>query len=244
MGDEFGDLDLASAQFEQRGCAHGDPGGLALVQWHSAKTFVVVWRHWLFRLSRQLSLSLCLEFVFHFMQEYQQQRITNFVLPDENATFGEKYNVEQALIAIGSGGLVRARVWSRHANPIALSESAPYGLYLFCHLRRIRAGWLAAGDCYYRAGHLEMPAYRAEGAGCGWDEYCLWGRNLDFLPGYGQYQYELEYCAGFGIASAFHQLWRQRSDSFDAGHWVGGKCCHAAQATGILMILFTWQFNC
>jgi rod shape determining protein RodA len=40
-----------------------------------------------------------------FMQDYQQQRITNFVIPDENATFGEKYNVDQAKIAIGSGGL-------------------------------------------------------------------------------------------------------------------------------------------
>ena len=40
-----------------------------------------------------------------FLQAYQQQRITNFILPDENATFGEKYNVDQAKIAIGSGGL-------------------------------------------------------------------------------------------------------------------------------------------
>jgi rod shape determining protein RodA len=40
-----------------------------------------------------------------FMQGYQQERITNFVLPDPNATFGATYNVQQALIAIGSGGL-------------------------------------------------------------------------------------------------------------------------------------------
>jgi rod shape determining protein RodA len=40
-----------------------------------------------------------------FLQEYQQQRISNFFLPDENATFGATYNVQQALIAIGSGGL-------------------------------------------------------------------------------------------------------------------------------------------
>jgi rod shape determining protein RodA len=40
-----------------------------------------------------------------FIQPYQQQRITNFIIPDENATFGEKYNVDQAKIAIGSGGL-------------------------------------------------------------------------------------------------------------------------------------------
>ena len=35
-----------------------------------------------------------------FLQEYQQQRITNFVLPDPNATFGATYNVQQALIAM------------------------------------------------------------------------------------------------------------------------------------------------
>ena len=40
-----------------------------------------------------------------FLQEYQQQRIANFILPDPNATFGATYNVDQALIAIGSGGI-------------------------------------------------------------------------------------------------------------------------------------------
>ncbi|MBI1855564.1 MAG: rod shape-determining protein RodA, partial [Chloroflexi bacterium] len=40
-----------------------------------------------------------------FLQKYQQDRIVNFILPDPNATYGSKYNVDQALIAIGSGGL-------------------------------------------------------------------------------------------------------------------------------------------
>jgi len=40
-----------------------------------------------------------------FLQEYQQQRIANFIIPDPNATFGATYNVQQALVAIGSGGL-------------------------------------------------------------------------------------------------------------------------------------------
>lgn len=40
-----------------------------------------------------------------FLQTYQQERIANFILPDPNATFGATYNVAQALIAIGSGGL-------------------------------------------------------------------------------------------------------------------------------------------
>jgi rod shape determining protein RodA len=40
-----------------------------------------------------------------FLEEYQQQRIVNFILPDPDATFGATYNVQQARIAIGSGGL-------------------------------------------------------------------------------------------------------------------------------------------
>ncbi len=40
-----------------------------------------------------------------FLQDYQQQRIVNFVVPDPNDTYGNRYNVQQALIAVGSGGV-------------------------------------------------------------------------------------------------------------------------------------------
>ena len=40
-----------------------------------------------------------------FLQKYQQDRIRNFIQPDQQVTFGETYNVDQAKIAIGSGGL-------------------------------------------------------------------------------------------------------------------------------------------
>ena len=40
-----------------------------------------------------------------FLQQYQQDRIVNFVVPDPNDTYGNRYNVQQALIAIGSGGI-------------------------------------------------------------------------------------------------------------------------------------------
>jgi rod shape determining protein RodA len=40
-----------------------------------------------------------------FMQAYQQERIVNFVVPDPNDTYGNRYNVQQALIAIGAGGV-------------------------------------------------------------------------------------------------------------------------------------------
>lgn len=42
---------------------------------------------------------------FPFLQQYQRDRIINFILPDPNASYGATYNVQQALIAIGSGGL-------------------------------------------------------------------------------------------------------------------------------------------
>jgi len=40
-----------------------------------------------------------------FLQTYQQERIVNFVVPDPNDTYGNRYNVQQALIAVGTGGV-------------------------------------------------------------------------------------------------------------------------------------------
>jgi rod shape determining protein RodA len=42
---------------------------------------------------------------FPFLEEYQQGRIINFLFPDPNARYGNTYNVDQALVTIGSGGL-------------------------------------------------------------------------------------------------------------------------------------------
>jgi rod shape determining protein RodA len=43
---------------------------------------------------------------FPFLADYQKQRILNFLFADPNATQGETYNIQQALISIGSGGLL------------------------------------------------------------------------------------------------------------------------------------------
>jgi rod shape determining protein RodA len=42
---------------------------------------------------------------FGIIQQYQLARILNFVAPDPNARYGEIFNINQALISIGSGGL-------------------------------------------------------------------------------------------------------------------------------------------
>lgn len=44
--------------------------------------------------------------LFPLLEDYQQARILNFLFPDPEASYGETYNVEQALITIGSGGLL------------------------------------------------------------------------------------------------------------------------------------------
>ncbi|NPV40777.1 MAG: rod shape-determining protein RodA [Anaerolineae bacterium] len=43
---------------------------------------------------------------FPLLEDYQRGRIINFLFPDPEASYGDTYNVEQALITIGSGGLL------------------------------------------------------------------------------------------------------------------------------------------
>ncbi len=43
---------------------------------------------------------------FPFLADYQKQRILNFIFADPTSTQGETYNIQQALISIGSGGLL------------------------------------------------------------------------------------------------------------------------------------------
>lgn len=52
-----------------------------------------------------ISITFPLLVEFGVLQEYQLRRITTFIAPDPNARYGDTYNIEQALISIGSGGL-------------------------------------------------------------------------------------------------------------------------------------------
>lgn len=42
--------------------------------------------------------------LFPFLENYQKARILDFFFPDPNASYGNTYNVDQALVTIGSGG--------------------------------------------------------------------------------------------------------------------------------------------
>ena len=100
---------------------------------------------------------------FPFLESYQQDRVINFLFPDPEARFGEEYNVNQALISIGSGGLlgqgygqatqVQLRFLKiRHTDFIFSALSAEFGfvgavlvlaLIMFVIYRCLRAARLA-----------------------------------------------------------------------------------------------------
>jgi len=97
------------------------------------------------------------------IQPYQLDRIFNFLFPDAEARHGESYNVNQALISIGSGGLlgqgygqgsqVQLRFLKvRHSDFIFAAMAEEFGfagtlivmlLEFFVILRCIRAGQIA-----------------------------------------------------------------------------------------------------
>ncbi|MBN1145726.1 MAG: rod shape-determining protein RodA [Anaerolineales bacterium] len=101
---------------------------------------------------------------FPFLVDYQQRRILNFLFPDPNARHGEIYNIQQALISIGSGGFlgqgygqgtqVQLRFLKvRHSDFIFSAMAQEFGfigvalvmvVLLFVILRCLRAARLAA----------------------------------------------------------------------------------------------------
>ena len=81
---------------------------------------------------------------FPFLADYQQSRILNFLFPDPNARYGEIYNIQQALIAIGSGGLLGQGYGHGASGSTSLSQGPLVRFYLFCN----GAGVWICGSCY------------------------------------------------------------------------------------------------
>lgn len=99
-----------------------------------------------------------------FIEDYQIARVANFLFPDPNARHGNVYNVEQARITIGSGGLfgqgyghstqVQLRFLKvRHTDFIFSAMAAEFGFFgtlvvlallIFVILRCLRAARLAS----------------------------------------------------------------------------------------------------
>lgn len=101
---------------------------------------------------------------FPLLEDYQQRRVLGFIFPDPNARHGDSYNVDQALVTIGSGGLfgqgyghstqVQLRFLKvRHSDFIFSAMASEFGfvgtvlivaLMVFVILRCFRAARLAS----------------------------------------------------------------------------------------------------
>ncbi len=133
-----------------------------------------------------------------FLAKYQQDRINSFIHPDPEASYGDRYNIEQAMISIGSGGLlgqgygqgsqVQLRFLKvRHSDFIFSSLAEEFGfigtvaimlLLLFVIYRCIRAARMAQDTfgaliCY---GVATLLAFQA---------MVNMGVNLQLLPATG-----------------------------------------------------------
>lgn len=88
--------------------------GLIIIQpdLSTSLTILVIWAALLFASGLQTKHIvlfvvvgiMLLAFAYPLLEPYQQQRIINFLFTNEDARYGEEYNVIQALITIGSGG--------------------------------------------------------------------------------------------------------------------------------------------
>ncbi|MBK9209212.1 MAG: FtsW/RodA/SpoVE family cell cycle protein [Anaerolineales bacterium] len=99
-----------------------------------------------------------------FLQAYQQERIVNFVVPDPNDTYGNRYNVQQALIAVGTGGVfgqgyghgtqTQLRFLKvRHTDFIFAASAEEFGMVGGC-----------ADHCHARRDRLALYSCCAKGA--------------------------------------------------------------------------------
>lgn len=90
--------------------------GLVIIQPNlsTSITLLVIWASQLFASglrAKHIILFIILILVllivgYPFLEDYQQQRIRNFLFTNPEARYGEEYNVNQALITIGSGGFL------------------------------------------------------------------------------------------------------------------------------------------
>ena len=80
------------------------------------------------------------------INDYQIKRIQTFLAPEaEGGTYGDTYNIQQAQISIGSGGLL-GQGWSRPSGAATFPEGALVRFYFFGDGSRIWICWFAGDD--------------------------------------------------------------------------------------------------
>ena len=81
-----------------------DLGTAILLIFAGASVLFLAGLNWRFVLSTFATLICCIPFIWHFLHDYQKQRVLTFLNP-ESDPLGKGYHIIQSKIAIGSGGL-------------------------------------------------------------------------------------------------------------------------------------------
>ncbi len=121
--------------------------------------FVMVWlagMRWLHQGLFVAAGLAAVPIVWPLMEIYQKQRIVAFINP--SLVPDQEYNIRQALISIGSGGLFGKGLCPGQPEPASLSARAPHRLYLFCHCRGDRHGGRNLCARPHRRPHFSHPA--------------------------------------------------------------------------------------
>ena len=156
-----------------------------------------------------------------FLQPYQRLRITTFIFPPSNTSYGATYNVQQALAALGSGGWV-GKGYGHGTQTQLRFMKVRHNDFIFSvigeELGLIGALFVLVLIGFHR---IQVPASGAYGTRPIWIHDCLWGRHPYLLPGSREYCRQPEPDPGNRHSASLHQLWRQRADFPDAGDRIG-----------------------
>ena len=169
------------------------------------------------------------------IQQYQLDRIFNFLFPNTNASYGDIYNIQQALISIGSGGWFGKGYGHGTQNSAALPQSTPFGLHFRGDGRgvwfyRYGAGNTRAGIC-----DLAHSACSPSFQGYVWRADLLRGRHVNHIPGVRQHRGQPESAAGYRADLPPGKLRRKLAALRFAGHRPGGERHTTPQVSRVLV---------
>ena len=157
------------------------------------------------------------------------------MLLTEDARFGSIYNVQQALISIGSGGWFGQGYESGSQVQLRFLK-VRHSDFIFSALSQ-EFGFAGANLCYgllffiiwrcFRAARLAADTFGAL--------ICYGVATLVHFSGGSQYWHESEPVAGYRFGLTICQLWGQFVALDVVGYWLGGECYSPPQSTRILI---------
>ena len=168
-----------------------------------------------------LAIAIALPIVFPLLPGYQRLRVETFLNPD--TTSGAFYNINQALISIGSGGVFGKGyyVGTQNTGRFLRVRHTDFIFSVIAHEFGMAGGLAVLGMfalVLWRILKGRAPSQRPHG-----QHDLLWRGGNDLLPDDGVDWHEPESDAGNRLDPALRQLWRHVAAVYHGGHRLGAK---------------------